>query len=97
MIKLHSLHSHPDQFFPYGFRESLSEDERVQSLWWTGGFSYGERIFLDEVEFDRYLSEFVATELAARGRAGVGRRGRLRSGLGELRRRLSRTQHTGVR
>lgn len=70
--KLHSLHSRPEQYFPAGFWESLSEEERIQRLWWTGGFAFRERVIVDETHsyvggFDRYMSEFVSQELAVRG------------------------------
>jgi hypothetical protein len=67
VVKLHSLHAHPDQYFPAGFWESLSEQERVQSLWWTEAFSFAERVMVDAAESDRYLREFVARELTERG------------------------------
>ena len=47
VVKLHSLHSRPDQYFPAGFWEGLSERERVQTLWWTAGFSYSERVMVE--------------------------------------------------
>ena len=65
--KLHSIHSRPDQCFPSTFYEQLTVEERVQSLWWTGELVARERIFLEEEESDRYLSDFVSTVLAARG------------------------------
>jgi hypothetical protein len=66
VLKLHSLHSRPDQQFPRRFWERLSEEERVQTMWWEGDFSAGERVFLDEAESDRYLGGLVERELAAR-------------------------------
>jgi SAM-dependent methyltransferase len=53
--------------FPPGFLETLSEEERVQSLWWEGSFEFGERIMMSADELDRYLSEFVDAELRRRG------------------------------
>jgi hypothetical protein len=77
MVKLHSLHARREQHFPSGFWEGLSEQERVQTLWWQGGFSYGERIVIDEEEINRYLREFVDAELARRGRPPSSGRGPL--------------------
>lgn len=62
VMKLHSLHVREDQYFPPGFWEGLSAEERVQTLWWEGRFSHRERIFLDEGESDRYLAAPVARE-----------------------------------
>jgi methyltransferase family protein len=67
VVKLHSLHARPDQYFPPGFWEGLSESERVQTLWWTGAFSFAERVIVDAGESERYLNEFVAGQLARRG------------------------------
>lgn len=45
--------------FPPGFREQLTEEQRVQTLHWTGTFRYGERPFFDRAELDAYLASFV--------------------------------------
>ena len=42
--------------FPPDFRNTLSEEDRVLSLWWQGSFEFGERLFWDPVEFDAYLN-----------------------------------------
>lgn len=86
VFKLHSLHARPEQHFPPGFWERLSEQERVRTLWWTGGFTYRERLILDVEESDRYLGEFVARELAARSGTSPGSRS-AKARLGELWRR----------
>ena len=66
VVKLHSLHSRPQQYFPAGFWEQLADEERAQTLWWNESFSYRERVTLDPAESDRHLAGFVALELAAR-------------------------------
>ena len=38
-----------DAQFPPGFQATLTEEERVSSLWWEGSFDYRERIFLTAV------------------------------------------------
>ena len=53
----------------------------MQTLWWRGSFSYRERISLDEEENNRYLSDFVGRELAARGLPSPPAPGSPRSGL----------------
>ncbi len=60
VFKHHVMHGRASDHFPAGFRESLSEEERVQCLWWSGSFSYGERIFHEPAALDSYLAEFVA-------------------------------------
>lgn len=65
-LKLHALHSEPGWYFPAGFWERLSEEERVQTLWWEDAFSYKERSLMDDREAERYLRPFVERELTAR-------------------------------
>ncbi len=81
VLKLHSLHAHENQYFPPGFWDRLDEEARVQAMWWRDGFSYRERISLDEEENNRYLSDFVGRELAARGLPSRPAPGSPRSGL----------------
>ena len=66
VFKDHEIHASPSDYFPVGFWERLTPEERVQTLWWEGGFDYGERIFVDERPGDRYLPEFVARGLRDR-------------------------------
>ncbi|MGH2953233.1 MAG: class I SAM-dependent methyltransferase [Solirubrobacterales bacterium] len=54
-------------FFPEGFVDGLESEERVQRLFWEGGFEYRERIFTKPGDFSDYLSGFVAAEMAKRG------------------------------
>jgi hypothetical protein len=44
-----------DSHFPPEFRNTLSAEQRVSSLWWTDSFGYEERLFWDSSEFDAYL------------------------------------------
>jgi hypothetical protein len=60
VFKSHALHGREEFHFPGGFAESLSAEQRVQQLWWQGGFAHRERVFIDTGELDRYLAEFVA-------------------------------------
>lgn len=57
--KPHSIHARRDQQFPRGFWQRLSEDERVEALWWRGGFDYRELTFVDAETSDRHLGEPV--------------------------------------
>jgi Methyltransferase domain len=69
-FKSHAVHTTPGASFPEGFWDSLSEEERVQTLWWEGAFSASERVLIDE---DPALKEFVSRELSRRGAGGAGR------------------------
>lgn len=62
------VHGRPDEQFPAGFSDALIAEERVETLWWEGGFEARERVMIGPQEIDRYLAEFVAAELARRPR-----------------------------
>jgi hypothetical protein len=49
----------PSDRFPAGHRALLSEEERVEQLWWEGSFGYRERVFLTAAEYDEYVASFV--------------------------------------
>lgn len=68
VLKHHVMHGRDSDHFPAGFRDSLTPEQRVQTLFWSGGFGYGERIFLEAVELDAYLSDFVSREMPVRPR-----------------------------
>ncbi len=57
VAKPHALHGNPAFYLPAGVADTLSPEERVQTLFWSGGFEYAERIFLDAGELDEYLIE----------------------------------------
>jgi Methyltransferase domain len=60
-FKPHVLHGRATDHFPRGFNLQLTDEERVETLWWEGSFDYGERIFIDDPqELDDYLADFVA-------------------------------------
>src|SRR5581483_4027597 len=60
VYKHHVLHGRETDHFPAGFRDSLTEEERVQCLWWEGRFDARERIFLGAESLDSYLADYVA-------------------------------------
>lgn len=66
VFKHHVVHGRPGASFPSGFAAALTEEERVSQLWWTGSFTYGERVLGDADGVDGYLDGFVAAELARR-------------------------------
>ena len=68
VFKHHVLHGRATDHFPAGYRDSLTDEERVQCLWWTERFGYRERIFLDAESLDAYLADFVAQHGPARSR-----------------------------
>jgi SAM-dependent methyltransferase len=68
VFKTHALHANPTYQFPHEFWRSLSEEEKVQSLWWEGGFEASERVLFEErEETTEYLRGFVERESLARG------------------------------
>jgi hypothetical protein len=84
VAKPHVIHANPDFHFPPGVADVLTDAERIQSLFWEGGFAYREQLFLDAGELDAYLAAPVVAhreELVARlPHAGLGARLRARFG-----------------
>jgi hypothetical protein len=66
VAKPHGLHAFPDCHFPPGFWQALSPEDRVESLWWEGGFAARERLLIEPDPYTSYLPEFVAEELRRR-------------------------------
>jgi len=66
VFKHHIVHA-PGNHFPAGFRDTLSSDERVTSLWWERSLDARERFFDEPAALDAYLQDFVAD----RGRPGA--------------------------
>lgn len=60
VFKHHVVHAPGPNRFRGGFNDTLTEDQRVQSLWWEGSFAYRERILGTAEELESYLQEFVA-------------------------------------
>jgi hypothetical protein len=83
VLKHHVLHGRSSDHFPSGFHDTLTAEQRVHRLWWTGGFRCRERFFFDGPSLDAYLAEFVARHRPdaerphpARARRGLRRRPR---------------------
>ena len=57
--KPHALHGRESTHFAPGFKDGLSAEERVQSLWWDGAFAFRERFITTREELDAYLAEAV--------------------------------------
>jgi hypothetical protein len=66
VFKHHVLHARASDHFPRGFRDRLSEEQRVSTLFWSEGFQFGERIMLDARSVDSYLADFVSRHGPAR-------------------------------
>jgi hypothetical protein len=65
VFKPHVLHSDPAYYLPREVGSVLTDEERVQSLFWEGPFSYRERIFRELDEFREYFGGFVDEHRAA--------------------------------
>jgi hypothetical protein len=76
VFKHHVLHGRESDHFPAGFRDALTPEQRVQTLWWEGSFEYGERVFTSAEELDPYVADFVGRhrQLVEIPRAGLARR-----------------------
>jgi hypothetical protein len=65
VMKHHVIHGPEANWFPRSFYTTLSEEDKVQKLWWEGSFDYAERIMMSGEELDPYLAEFVAAHRPA--------------------------------
>jgi hypothetical protein len=90
VFKPHVIHANERFHFPRGFAGILTPEERVQTLFWEDGFSFGERIFHDAETLDDYLESFVIHQSAAFAERVAARpsRGRVRGSLARLRKLL---------
>lgn len=77
VLKHHVIHGRASDHFAVGFRDALSEQQRVLSLWWRESFRFRERIFLDAPSLDSYLADFVAAHTTSRPAGRLARTGRL--------------------
>jgi hypothetical protein len=59
VFKPHAIHARPAYYFAEPLGSLLTDEERVQTMFWDGSFGYRERIFFEHDEFDRYLAGFV--------------------------------------
>lgn len=74
VFKHHIVHGRERFQLPRALWEALGPEEKIEGLWWEGGFEAAERVFVDSEELDRYLEELVESQ---RGRI-PGRRSALR-------------------
>jgi hypothetical protein len=66
VFKHHVMHGRDSDHFPAGFYDTLTPEERVETLWWEGSFEARERFIEDADELDAYLADFVTAELRQR-------------------------------
>jgi hypothetical protein len=95
--KPHMLASRPEFFLPAAFADTLTPEDRVQTLFWKGDIDAYEMVFVEPAECDAYLADLVAR--ARRGRnATLSRRprSRLREPLIESSTRLRRAVARGA-
>jgi hypothetical protein len=79
VFKHHVLHGRDSDHFAPGFRDSLTAEQRVQTLWWDGSFEFRERVLMTAEEVDGYLGEFVEKHRhLSPGGGHTGARGRVR-------------------
>ncbi len=79
--KPHMLSGRPELCVPHAHWLTLSEEERVISLFWRGELPARERTFMDPVELDAYLGKLIAgidAQSGKRPRFGFARRGAAR-------------------
>ena len=85
--KPHFLHARQELHFPKPAWRALSAEERVQTLWWEGGFEVVERLLWSEQEARDYLAEVIPVTSPPPPASAVSGPGRLRTTLGRLLRR----------
>lgn len=59
VFKTHAIHKPGPDSFPAGFFDTLTEDQKIQSLWWRDAFTFRERVFFDAAELHEYLRAVV--------------------------------------
>lgn len=65
VLKPGVLNGREDFRFPPGIASVLTDDERVETLWWNGSFSYLERMFFEPEELHAYLAAPIERNLPA--------------------------------
>jgi hypothetical protein len=74
VFKHHVIHGRESDHFPSRLWSALSEEEKVETLWWEGSFEFRERILTDAEGVDRFLGDFVADVMSRRPEARRARR-----------------------
>jgi ubiquinone/menaquinone biosynthesis C-methylase UbiE len=69
VLKPHVIHARPQYYLEAPLVSTLTPAERVATMFWQDGFSFGERVFFVHEELEQYLAGFAARhrgELEAR-------------------------------
>lgn len=66
LFKPHIIHSRDEFWFPHSFWAALTEEQRVERLWWTGSFDAREVLLFEPGELDRNLANFVTRKMPER-------------------------------
>src|SRR5690349_8620896 len=56
VFKPHVVNGRESDRFPPEFEETLTPEDRVETLWWEGGFEFGERVMTTPEEVDPFLA-----------------------------------------
>jgi SAM-dependent methyltransferase len=67
VFKPHLVNGRESDYFPPEFEQTLSAEDRVETLWWEGSFEFAERVMTTSEEVDPYLADFVSTAIEERG------------------------------
>ena len=82
LFKPHTMHAREEFSFPPDFHQSLSEEERVVTLWWQDSIEAREVLLFEPGQLDAHLSDYVERTMTERGWTGDGRRAKLKRVLG---------------
>ncbi|HYI38564.1 MAG TPA: methyltransferase domain-containing protein [Thermoleophilaceae bacterium] len=83
LFKPHIIHSREEFWFPHSFWTGLTEEQRVERLWWTGSFETREVLLFGPGELDEDLAGFVSRHMPDRPpppRRGLRQRARALAG-----------------
>lgn len=83
LFKPHMLHAREEFFLPHEFHKTLTEEHRVERLWWSGGIATREVLLFEPGQLDAHLADFVNLRLEESGVRPGGRRAKLKRLLGQ--------------
>ena len=82
LFKPHMLHAREEFFLPPEFHRTLTEEERVERLWWAERIETTEVLLFEPGQLDTHLAEFVTHHLEQKGMEQNGGRTKLKRFLG---------------
>ena len=80
LFKPHVLHAREEFWFPRSFYDGLTDEQRVETLWWDGSFDTREVLLFEPGALDADLAGFVTRHMPERP-PSAGVRDRLRGAL----------------